>query len=91
MFCDTIGQAVECIQKGYKECFGENQMEKIVQFGKEEIMFTLEKATEGTDVDLKKLQDACEVIKGVDSAIGPHLWSGVNIFLFSPVKEKFAC
>ena len=78
-----MGQAEQCIRKGYGECFGNAQLEQIVKFGKEDIVFTLEKATEGTNVDLKKLQDSCEVIKGVNSAVGPHLWSGVNIFLFS--------
>ena len=76
-------QAEQCIRKGYGECFGNTQLEEIVKFGKEDIVFTLEKATEGTNVDLKKLQDSCEVIKGVTSAVGPHLWLGVNIFLFS--------
>ena len=76
-------QAEQCIRKGYGECFGNTQLEEIVKFGKEDIVFTLEKATEGTNVDLKKLQDSCEVIKGVTSAVGPHLWSGVNVFLFS--------
>ena len=76
-------QAEQCIRKGYGECFGNTQLEEIVKFGKEDIVFTLEKATEGTNVDLKKLQDSCEVIKGVTSAVGPHLWSGVNVFLVS--------
>ena len=79
-------QAEQCIRKGYGECFGNTQLEEIVKFGKEDIVFTLEKATEGTNVDLKKLQDSCEVIKGVTSAVGPHLWSGVNVFLFSPLQ-----
>ena len=77
-----MGQAEQCIRKGYGECFDNTQLEQIVKFGKEDIVFTLEKATEGTSVDLKKLQDSCEVIKGVTSAVGPHLWSGVNIFGF---------
>ena len=72
-----------CIRTGYGECFGDTKLEQIVEFGKKDIMFALEKATEGTNVDLKKLQDSCDVIKGVNSGVGPHLWSGVNIFSLS--------
>lgn len=82
-FCESMGQAEQCIRKGYGECFGNAQLEQIVKFSKEDIVFTLEKAIAGTNVDLKKLKDSCEVIKGVNSAVGPHLWSGVNIFRFS--------
>ena len=69
-----------CIRTGYGECFGDTKLEQIVEFGKKDIMFALEKATEGTKVELKQLQELCEVIKGVTSAQAPHLWLGVNIF-----------
>ena len=80
MFCESMEQAEQCIRKEYGECFGKSQLEEIVKFSKEDIMFTLEKATEGTDVDLMKLQESCQVMKGVKSNMGPHLWSVVNIF-----------
>ena len=80
MFCESMEKAEQCILKEYGQCFGKSQLEKIVKFSKEDIMFTLEKATEGTDVDLKKLQESCQVIKGVKSNMGPHLWSAVNFF-----------
>ena len=86
-----MGQAEQCIRKGYGECFDNTQLEQIVKFGKEDIVFTLEKATEGTNVDLKKLQESCEVIKGVNSGVGPHLGSGVNIFLFSFSQKEKSC
>ena len=80
MFCESMEQAEQCIRKEYGECFGKSQLEEIVKFSKEDIMFTLEKATEGTDVDLNQLQESCQVMKGVKGNMGPHLWSVVNIF-----------
>ena len=79
MFCESMEQAEQCIRKEYGECFGKSQLEEIVKFSKEDIMFTLEKGTEGTDVDLMKLQESCQVMKGVKGNMGPHLWSVVNI------------
>ena len=80
-----MDQAEQCIRKGYGECFDNAQLEQIVKFGKEDIVFTLEKAIAGTNVDLKELKDSCEVIKGVNSAVGPHLWSALNIYRCVPL------